>query len=302
MLGHIYCSLQTTPMTDMTTGTLFIRSKQLEETSEHISRLSVRCTLSGEQRYKVGGNDHLVRPDNYLLVNQGQNYKTSFRSSSEQEMILVAFQPGFGESLLYSLITPADVLLENPFHTTPQKVSFFEKTYDQDPVIANIFTYLRGLMEVDYETRKDTDLDGLYTALLVRVLEIQRGLAKEIDKISSVKQSTRVELFRRLGIARDYMEANLHQKITLEDLATAACLSVHHFKREFKLLYGVTPHRHLFLRRVEKARALLSRNILKIDEVATASGFENTSSFIRQFRRFTGHTPGELRKASSNRT
>ena len=135
------------------------------------------------------------------------------------------------------------------------------------------------------------------TASFTRLLFVHPATSNDIDRISSVKRSTREELFRRLALATDFMEANLGHKTTLEHIATAACLSVHHFKREFKLLYGVTPHRHLFLKRIERAMYLLRGSSQTIAEVAEASGFENTSSFIRQFRRFSGFTPGQFRKA-----
>src|SRR6187397_2286313 len=80
LLGNVYCSHQGKPMEQLETGTLFIKSKRLEETSDHVSRLSIRCILNGEQHYKVNMHDHRITPDTYLVVNQGQHYKTSFQS------------------------------------------------------------------------------------------------------------------------------------------------------------------------------------------------------------------------------
>lgn len=296
LLGHVYCSRQQKVMGGLETGTLFIKSKTLEETSDHVSRLSIRCTLNGEQHYKVGGNDHLVTPKNYLVVNQGQHYRTSFQNKEEQEMILVAFKPRFAEDLLYSMITPEDKLLDDPFHTVSQPVSFFEKTYDQDPVISELFLKLRKLIDVDEELKKEADLDEIYTALLSRLIQVHRNLNTDIDKLKSVKRSTRAELFRRLSIARDHIEANIHSALKLEDISAVAGLSVHHFKREFKDLFGISPHRFVILKRMEKALLLLKDPSLQIEDVRMASGFENTSSFIRLFRHHNGITPGAYRE------
>src|SRR5678815_5517420 len=103
LMGNVYCSRHESSMENLETGTLYIRAQHLEETAEHVSRLSIRCMLNGEQHYRVGNRDVLVTPENYLVVNQGQLYKTALSSEHPLEMILVAFKPGFAESLLSSL-------------------------------------------------------------------------------------------------------------------------------------------------------------------------------------------------------
>lgn len=278
-------------METLETGTLFIRSKKLEETSEHVSRLSIRCILNGEQRYRVGRNEHLVTPKNYLVVNQGQLYQTSFKSAEEQEMILVAFKPGYAEALLYSLSATEDQLLDDPHKPATDAVRFFEQTYEYDPVIAGLFSRLRMLMDAPLSMKQTLDLDQIYGALLTRLIRVHKGLYTDINRLGQVRLSTREELYRRLHIARDFMDANAGQNQGLHDAATAACLSVHHFKRAFRELFGITPHRYLVNKRLEKACHLLEHTGMKVEEVCTASGFGNNSAFIRLFHQHTGTTP-----------
>lgn len=294
LLGHVYCSRQSTPMQKLETGALLIKSKKLEETADHESRLSIRLMLDGRQYYRVGNHDHLLTPDNYLVVNQGQRYRTSFQGETEQEMILVAFRPGFAEGLLHAFVTPQDRLLDNPFPHNAQPVQFFEKTYDADPVIGQLFSLLRKLMDEDISVRKEADLDGIYTALLVRLLEVHRNLGKEIGRLGSLKSSTRAELYRRLSIARDYLDAHLHRRVGVEEAAAAACLSPHHFKRTFRELFGQTPHRYHVQRRLESAKQLLRQGRLSVGDICRAVGFEDSSSFIRLFRQRFGYTPGSV--------
>jgi AraC-like DNA-binding protein len=282
-------------MQGLENGTLLIKSKKLEETAEHVSRLTIRCMLNGEQYYKVGGHDHLVHPNNFLIVNQGQLYKTAFEGSEEKEMLLVAFKPEFAESLLHSLITPEDNLLEEPFYVNTQPVLFFEQTYDADPVISYYFKMLRGLINKDIGIRKEFDLDHVYTQLLTRLLQLHRMIGGRMMDIPSVKKSTKVELYRRLHIARDYMDAHACEKIGLDAIARVACLSLHHFKRTFHDLFGISPHQYLIRKRLGKAESLLRHSPLTIEYVCKATGFENVSSFIRLFREHTGSTPGKAR-------
>ncbi len=293
LLGHVYCSNEGTAMQKLDTGTLFIKTKRLEETADHESRLSIRLMLNGQQHYKVGRGDHLVTPDNYLVVNQGQHYRTAFSADCEQEMILVAFQPGFAEGLLHDLVRPEDKLLDDPYLHNPQPVCFFEKTYPKDPVIAQLFSTLRSLVDEPMCIKKEADLDGIYTALLLRLLETHRYARQEINKLGSVKMSTRSELYRRLYIARDFMDAHISRKIDIAEAANTACLSPHHFKRTFKELFGISPHQFHIKKRLETAALLLQKQ-LPVNEVCRSVGFEDASSFIRLFRRHYACTPGEF--------
>jgi AraC family transcriptional regulator len=303
MLGDIYCSLQhQKSMDELSTGTLLVKSRRLEETAEHVSRLSIRCMLKGEQHYKVGGNDFIVNSDKYILVNEGQRYQTSFDAMEEQELFLVAFQPCFAERLYHSLTTPAERLLDDPQHSNLSKVFFFEKTYDQDPEIRTTLQHLRQLIDADLATKETIDLDAIYTKLFVRILRLQHALHNEVDSLKEVKRSTRVELYRRLSIAKDFIDAHVADPINTDDVARVACLSVHHFKREFRVLFGKSPHRYLLEARMQRARTLLHDTGMSISDIAWRCGFQDTSAFIRQFRVLHGQTPGYYRNSEPTGT
>jgi AraC family transcriptional regulator len=84
---------------------------------------------------------------------------------------------------------------------------------------------------------------------------------------------------------------------TLDQLASAACLSVNHFIRAFHKQTGVTPHRHVVLRRLDHGMALLKKPGKSVAEVADDAGFATPAHFIATFRRTMGVTPGAFRVA-----
>src|SRR5688572_29153327 len=217
LMGNIYCSHQSASADKLDNGVMLLNSRKLEETDMHISRLSIRCMSGGDQYYKVGSNEHRVTPENYLVINQGQQYKTSYEGSGNNEMMLIAFRPGFAEELLYTVMTDEDKLLDDPFRTVDQPIYFFEKTYESDPYIENTFKSLRRLMKEDIGWKKTVDLDSVYSGVLTRLLQIHRGLYAEINKINSVKFSTRKELYKRLNIGKEFLDNNLHRKISVEE-------------------------------------------------------------------------------------
>ena len=73
-------------------------------------------------------------------------------------------------------------------------------------------------------------------------------------------------------------------------------MSPHHFARSFKTTTGLTPHKYVIHRRVERAKALLSDTDLAVAEVAAAVGFSNPSHLAHHVRRLLGVSPGALRR------
>jgi len=292
LMGHVYCSHRPQNMSALENGALYLKSKKLEETADHISRLSIRYILNGEQYYRIGSHDQVITPSTFAVINQGQHYKTAFNGGDvEQEMILVAFKPLFAEALLHSLIAPEDNLLDDPYRPLNQPLAFFEKNYEIDPVIQECFLKLRKLMDEELGWKKETDLDAIYTTMITRLMMVHKNLALEMNKLKSTKKSTRTELYRRLCIAKDYMDAHPYKRISIDEVASVAFLSPHHFKRTFKELFGITPHRYHISKRLEHSRKLLINDEVKVEDVCRNSGFESSSSFIRLFREHYGCTP-----------
>jgi AraC-like DNA-binding protein len=99
---------------------------------------------------------------------------------------------------------------------------------------------------------------------------------------------------------RDYMEANLGDKILLEDLALLLRLDRFRFLKLFKRTVGMTPHAWLLRLRLERAVELLKSRDMSITEVAHAVGFFDQSHFTRAFRDAYRVTPVRFQRPSVN--
>src|SRR5262249_32312826 len=94
---------------------------------------------------------------------------------------------------------------------------------------------------------------------------------------------------------REHIEAHLDHRISIQDLAAIADLSMHHFARAFKRSEGVSPHNYLLHRRIQRARALLASTDVAISVIAVACGFSDHSHCARRFKKRVGVTPGLYR-------
>jgi AraC family transcriptional regulator len=104
---------------------------------------------------------------------------------------------------------------------------------------------------------------------------------------------------RRLARVLNYIEANLDGHLTVDHLASIACLSRFHFARAFKAAIGQSPHRYVSGKRLERAEALLVRGDQSLVDIALALNFSCQANFTRAFRQATGQTPGQYRRSFS---
>jgi|HubBroStandDraft_3_1064219.scaffolds.fasta_scaffold220988_1 AraC family transcriptional regulator len=115
-----------------------------------------------------------------------------------------------------------------------------------------------------------------------------------------------VDMLQRGGLATwqarrtlAYIEANLASKMTIDGLANVAALSRSHFSRAFKRSLGFSPMEYVVVRRVERAKAMISGTREPLSEVALACGFADQAHLSRRFRDIVGSSPGRWRRSSA---
>jgi AraC family transcriptional regulator len=92
-----------------------------------------------------------------------------------------------------------------------------------------------------------------------------------------------------------YIDEHLHAALSLRDLAAVAHLSPYYFARRFKESTGLSPHRYIIARRIERAKQLLRDEELTLAQVAARTGFWDQGHFSRHFKRLVGVTPRRFR-------
>ncbi len=100
----------------------------------------------------------------------------------------------------------------------------------------------------------------------------------------------KIYLYRRIVQAKLFIDNNCSENIDLANIADEAYFSKFHFIRQFKIIYGKTPHQYLTQVRIEKSMQLL-RTEIPVSEVCFSVGFESLSSFSGLFKRIVGLTP-----------
>lgn len=107
---------------------------------------------------------------------------------------------------------------------------------------------------------------------------------------------TQTDYISRINTVLDYIEQNLEQDISLDELAMVSCFSKYHFSRIFDAMVGETPFEFLKRVRLEKAASLLRiHHDETVTEIAMKCGFNDLAVFSRNFSGYFEASPTEWR-------
>jgi AraC family transcriptional regulator len=260
-----------------------------------VGPISLFLNLQGTSRCSVEGHTVSVPPDYFFVSNRFQSYTLEIESRQPVETFNIHIGEVFSEGVLSALLTPADTILNNGLQQKSVTVAFHNQLYRKDERFHRLVAGLRALKgEASFNKFM---FEEHMTALLHYLLAQHRDLLQQVAKLPAVKQSTRLEVYRRLSYALDYLHAHADDTVDLDALAASACLSRYHFLRLFKLAYGLSPYQYWQSLRLEKARHLLRHTSLPVEDIAFSLGFENSNSLSRLFHQRLKMYPTQYRQS-----
>ncbi len=93
-----------------------------------------------------------------------------------------------------------------------------------------------------------------------------------------------------------HIDETLASTIRTDDCASAARLSTSHFRRAFRVTFGLTFFRYVNQRRIERAQEMMVMTDQPLCQIAEQCGFADQSHFTRVFRRVVGPSPALWRR------
>lgn len=135
-----------------------------------------------------------------------------------------------------------------------------------------------------------SDLD--YIQLEESISNFVRGLVVQYDLGSDIS----VPAEEQMDHVHNLISGIPHITLSVEELAAKTGLNPYSFIRKYARLYGLTPHADIVNRRVQRAILLFESN-LDLISIAYECGFSDQSHFNKQFKLYSGVSPGEFRTA-----
>ncbi|HIK03756.1 MAG TPA: helix-turn-helix transcriptional regulator [Trichormus sp. M33_DOE_039] len=171
-----------------------------------------------------------------------------------------------------------------------KQIEFIPQWQIFDPVIQTITSVLKADLDAGCPTGR---LYGESFAMALMTHLIKRFTISNFDNFQHYGELPK----HKLKTVLDYIQANLAEDITLENLAEVAGISQFYFARLFKKSMQLPPHQYIIRQRIELAKQLLHKPEYNITEVALECGFAHPTHLSRHFRRLVGMSPSDFRNS-----
>ncbi len=156
------------------------------------------------------------------------------------------------------------------------------RVYEKRPV-------LQSFNELNNKLQPSANLEtqGIILQLLSRFMQPENFKSSSIQKTPS-----------KVLDAIEYMQTNLHNNLTVAELAKRANHNSDYFSRIFFESTGERPLQYLRNKRIERSQILLSTTEMTFSQIAEETGFESLAYFSKTFKQVTGLSPSYFRKNS----
>ena len=122
-------------------------------------------------------------------------------------------------------------------------------------------------------------------------------VARERAAFAALNPNENAALSPAIAAALRWMEERLGEPFCIQDAAAAVGMHPSRFHERFVAEINDTPAEWRTRQRIALARRLLSAPDARITEVAFAAGFPSSQHFATTFKKYTGRTPTEFRRA-----
>ena len=165
----------------------------------------------------------------------------------------------------------------------------------QDELVFSKGVTVRDRLEM--ATRRDGSI-GWFVSQKVPVRDAE-GRIVALTGISRdlATPAAKGEALSPVGEALDALHRDFSGAVRIGDLAQKTGLSWSQFQRRVSAMTGLTPRQLLTKARIEAAVEALRGTDASLGDIAVDCGFYDQAAFSRQFRAFTGLSPGEYRRA-----
>jgi len=253
---------------------------------EHGTPYLLVANFKSRGDYVLNGETIQASDQLFYFANEGDELKICFHGRAARETLLMAFDRRMvGEAAAAWMQSP-EAVLEDGYGESQQEF--------RAPAIP--FGFTDEFRRVIDGVRRPVDsmvANELSERVLAGFFNVWSGAGGFIRKVPAASASSRQELYKRLMVARAFMEANVEAELTVERIAREAFLNRFYFLELFRKVFGVTPYKYLRERKLERAYELL-RSGHSVTDVCVQVGYKSVGSFSNLFKNRFGFSPSAL--------
>jgi AraC-like DNA-binding protein len=224
-----------------------------------------------------------------IFFSKGSTYRVSHPDDCGDRGTVFSVSPRVLNDIVRELDASVDEHPDQPFQ------------FITGPCSSEVFVRHRHLVQrleqADVQPLEPLWADVTALQLVADVLESafsKRGIARKSKRLGTAKDHA-----ERAEAAKSYLATRFAERVTLEDVAGAICVSPFHLARIFQEHTGVPLHRYLMQLRLRVALERLGEQNCDLTELALDLGFSSHSHFTDAFKREFGRTPSEEKATQS---
>lgn len=116
-----------------------------------------------------------------------------------------------------------------------------------------------------------------------------------VERFTALSRKVRTSYSPRLSQIISYIDKHYCEDLTLESLASTFLIHKVYLAKVFKAETGLSVGEYIRNKRIERAKAMLSREDVRVGEVVDRLGFHNAQTFYNLFKRFVGMSPSDYK-------
>jgi AraC-like DNA-binding protein len=264
-------------------GKILLSSLNFFERRTYSTSPSVKMVLSGNEQYTINGKHYSLKKNRFIVLDSNSLVEINIESEENVNGVCIFPKKELINEVAMVQISSQESLIDNPFEHTEICLSQSLSTIDENRTGRFLSLNMDSILQ-DREQSKPIDFEKFYLDLADCIVYDQLELEGKLSKISSIKKTTKEELFYRVTIAKQFIEDSFTQSIRLEDISREACLSKYHFLRTFQALFKISPYQYILQLRLQKAKSLLALDY-SYDQVSSLVGFSDGKNLRKAIKK-----------------
>lgn len=254
--------------------------------SVNLSRYAIGYVMHGVKHIYCGDKRKSLHRGDIFFMGIGLHYTEELPDADHQfEQIIFYYTPNELQRILLHLNITYNLSITNN-HTCAACRSSSSVVMPSTPAIRAIFNSASALT---HDERESND----YAVESFKLTELIYHIAVAEDCCLKSK------VLRSIDTAKEGFEQIVYNHIfsecSIEELARKTHRSLTSFKKEFRRIYDMPPHKWFIRQRLIHSRLLLISTNKSVSEIGISCSFPNTSHFIKLFKKAYGYTPASFR-------
>ena len=255
--------------------------------------LTIRYFKKGQGKLVFKDKILNIKDDQYLVLNPNEGWKYYNEKNNYIDVLSFGLTDELVDGFTFYATSKEEKLLDDPYGSPAESLQFFEGNLNSNHYNSGRLLQQMYSLSNTQDFKLVSPKDWSYEILQVLALD-QKWSQKMMKNIAAKKNSTKIEIMKRLLIAYEFIHDNIEKPISIEELSYESSLSKFHLYDSFKKTFGKTPHQYINRLKTRKAKELLQSNDVSVSEVADTLGFNDSSVFSKVFKKAYGFSPSRL--------